>query len=64
MELRKIKLKKDKKTKDLYLDIKDLENMFDMRKVEYYHVKEKKDRVLVIKFYDKRKRRINLRSRG
>lgn len=65
MKNKTIKLKKDKKTDELYLDLKDLKHLLDIDKVKYYQfevVYDVEDQIntAMITFYDKKKKIIDL----
>lgn len=51
-----IKVKKDRKTQECYLDIKDFKDSFDISKIESYTLESSNNdgyQVLILKFYDK-----------
>lgn len=57
--MKTIKVKKDEKTKEYFLDLKDFSDLFDISKIIYYELKENKKEVgFSLKFYDKNKKQI------
>lgn len=53
-----IKVKKDPKSKEFYLDINDFKNIIDISRVKYYQLKETEKNHLVIEFFDNEKNKI------
>lgn len=53
-----IKVKKDPKSKEFYLDINDFKNIIDISRVKYYQLKEIEKNHLVIEFFDNEKNKI------
>lgn len=51
-------VKYDEKSKEYYLDLEDFKDIVDISKVVYYKIKFKKDKSLILSFYDKNKKKI------
>jgi hypothetical protein len=45
---------------DGYLLMEDFKDLLDIEKVVYYNIRHKKDGTIVLKFYDKKKKFINV----
>lgn len=59
--MKTISVKKDKKTNDFYLDLNDFKDFLDVSKIKYYEMKSLKEG-FSIKFFDKNKKQIKLKS--
>ncbi len=51
-------VKYDEESKEYYLDLEDFKDIVDISKVVYYKIKFKKDKSVILSFYDKNKKKI------
>jgi hypothetical protein len=57
-----VKIKKDKKTKECYLDLKDFEDIVDVSKVVYYELTAGEGKSFSLTFFDKDKKLLPVSS--
>lgn len=63
--MKTVKIRKDSKTGECYLKLKDFEDILDVKKVKSYTlepVDDERDRCLILKFYDSKGKVINVKE--
>jgi hypothetical protein len=60
--MKTIKVKLNSKTGEHYIDLKDLSDLVDVKKVKFYEMKIKKDKSVRLKLFDSNKKLIKLKK--